>query len=172
MFPALQADSLPFEPPGKPKNTVVGIPSLLQGIFLPQELNWGLLHCRQILYQLSYKGIPNIEIHTLRSKNSPFTLHSNPSPCSRGSNQYKFAIHLSPFLGTYKYKHICCCSVAQLCQTPCDPMECSMQASLSFTISQSLLKLMSIELVMPSNHLILSSPSPAFSLSQHQCLFQ
>ena len=36
-------------------------------------------------------------------------------------------------------------------------MDCS-QASLSFTISWSLLKLMSIELVMPSNHLILSYP--------------
>ena len=47
------------------------------------------------------------------------------------------------------------------------------QASLSFTISQSLLKLMSIESVMPSKHLILSSPShPAFNLSQHQGLFQ
>ena len=48
------------------------------------------------------------------------------------------------------------------------------QASLSFTNSQSLLKLMSIELVMPSNHLILLSPtSPsALSLSQRQGLFQ
>ena len=30
--------------------------SLLQWIFLTQESNWGLLHCRQILYQLSYQG--------------------------------------------------------------------------------------------------------------------
>ena len=30
--------------------------SLLQGIFPTQELNWGLLHCRWILYQLSYQG--------------------------------------------------------------------------------------------------------------------
>ena len=30
--------------------------SLLQWIFLIQESNWGLLHCRQILYQLSYQG--------------------------------------------------------------------------------------------------------------------
>ena len=52
----------------------------------------------------------------------------------------------------------CCCSVAQLCLTLCDPIDCSMQASLSFTITQSLLKLMSIELVMPSNHLILCRP--------------
>ena len=35
------------------------------------------------------------------------------------------------------------------------PWTAAHQASLSFTISQSLLKLMSIELVMPSNHLIL-----------------
>ena len=35
------------------------------------------------------------------------------------------------------------------------------QASLSFTISQSLLKLMSIESAMPSNHLILFAPSPS-----------
>jgi len=44
--PALQADSLPTEPPGKPKNTGVGSLSLLQHIFLTQESNWGLLHCR------------------------------------------------------------------------------------------------------------------------------
>ena len=36
------------------QNTGVGILSLLQQIFPTQESNWGLLHCRQILYQLSY----------------------------------------------------------------------------------------------------------------------
>ena len=47
------------------------------------------------------------------------------------------------------------------------------QASLSITSSGSSPKLMSIELVIPSNHLILCpSPSPAFNLSQHQGLFQ
>ena len=56
--PALQADSLPAEPPGKPKNTGVGFHFLLQRIFPTQELNWGLLHCRWILYQLSYQGSP------------------------------------------------------------------------------------------------------------------
>ena len=54
--PALQVDSLLSEPPGKPKNSGVGSLSLLQGIFLTQELNLGLLHCRQIPYQLSYQG--------------------------------------------------------------------------------------------------------------------
>ena len=46
-------DSLPAEPPGKPKNTGVGSLSLLQGIFPTQEPNQGLLHCRKILYLLS-----------------------------------------------------------------------------------------------------------------------
>ena len=55
---ALWADSLPSEPPGKPKNSGVGSLSLLQGIFLTQELNRGLLHCRRIFYQLSYQGFP------------------------------------------------------------------------------------------------------------------
>ena len=54
--PTLYADSLPAEPPGKPKNIGVGSLSLLQQIFLTQESNWGLLHCRQILYQPSYQG--------------------------------------------------------------------------------------------------------------------
>ena len=53
------------------------------------------------------------------------------------------------------------------------PWTSAHQASLSITNSQSLLKLMSTESVMPSNHLILSPPSPpAFSLSQHQGLLQ
>ena len=56
--PAVQADSLPAEPPGKPKNAGVGSLSLLQGIFLTQESNQGLLHCRRILYQLSYQVSP------------------------------------------------------------------------------------------------------------------
>ena len=56
--PALQANSLPAEPQGKPKNTGVGSLSLLQWIFPTQEWNLGLLHCRQILYCLSYQGSP------------------------------------------------------------------------------------------------------------------
>ena len=50
------------------------------------------------------------------------------------------------------------CSVAQLCTTLCDPMDCSMPGFLFFTISRSWLKLMSIELMMPPNHLILCCP--------------
>ena len=46
----------PAEPPGKPKNTGVSSLSLCQWIFPIQELNRGLLHCKRILYQLSYEG--------------------------------------------------------------------------------------------------------------------
>ena len=56
--PALEVDSLPTEPPGKPKNTGVGRLSLFQWIFLTQELNRDLLLCRRILYQLSHQGSP------------------------------------------------------------------------------------------------------------------
>ena len=58
-LPALQADSLPSEPQAKPMNTGVNSLSLLQRIFPTQESNWGLLHCRWILYQLSYQGSQN-----------------------------------------------------------------------------------------------------------------
>ena len=42
------------------QNTGVGSLFLLQGIFPTQRSNPGLLHCRQILYQLSHKGSPRI----------------------------------------------------------------------------------------------------------------
>ena len=59
---ALQADSLSTKPPGKPMNTGRGRLSLLQGIFPTQESNSDLLHCRRILYQLSYQGNPSCYI--------------------------------------------------------------------------------------------------------------
>ena len=49
-------------------------------------------------------------------------------------------------------------SVAQWCPTLWDPMNCSTPGSLSITNFRSLLKLMPIELVMPSSHLILCRP--------------
>ena len=55
-------------------------------------------------------------------------------------------------------RHVQFSSVAQSCPTLCDPWTAACQASLSLTISQSLLKLMAIESVTPSNHLILCRP--------------
>ena len=54
---------------------------------------------------------------------------------------------------------IYCGSVVQLCPTLCDPMDyIASQVSLFFTISWSLLKLLSLESVMSSNHFILCHP--------------
>ena len=54
----IAGDSLPAMPQEKPENTGVGSLSLLQQTFLTQESNCSLLHCRRILYQLSYEGSP------------------------------------------------------------------------------------------------------------------
>ena len=59
-FPALPVNSLPAEPEEKPKNTGVDSLSRLQRIFPTQESNLGFLHCRQILYPLSYQVSPRV----------------------------------------------------------------------------------------------------------------
>lgn len=64
--------------------------------------------------------------------------------------------------------------IVQSCPTLCSPKDCSTPGSLSSSVSQSLLKFMSIDSVMLSNLLILCHPtSPlAFTLSQLQDFFQ
>ena len=51
-----QVSCIAADPQGKPKNTGVGSLSLLQGNFPTQGSDQGVLHYRQILYQLSYQG--------------------------------------------------------------------------------------------------------------------
>ena len=65
----------------------------------------------------------------------------------------KHTADLKEFLSSVHFS-----SVAQSCPTLCDPRIAARQASPSITNSWSLLKLMSIESVMPSNHLILCRP--------------
>ena len=102
---------------------------------------------------------------------SPFS----PTPIP-GNHYFAFArLSLSFLDSTYIWDHtvfvfLCLTSVSssicfssvqftQSCPTLCNPMDCiACQAPLSITNSQSLLKLMSIESVMPSNHLILCCP--------------
>ena len=59
---------------------------------------------------------------------------------------------------TRKLSVLCCCSVTKSYLTLATPWTVPHQASLSFTISQSLLRFMSIESVILSNHLILCHP--------------
>ena len=54
-----------------------------------------------------------------------------------------------------RHRH-CCCSVAKLCLTLCNPMDCRMPGPLSSPISWSLLKFMSVELVMLTDPFISS----------------
>ena len=73
-----QTDSLPAEPQGKPKNAGMGSLSLLQQTFLTQESNWSLLHCRWILYQLSYWGSSLKEWTNIHLMVKILLSHSNP----------------------------------------------------------------------------------------------
>ena len=96
------------------RKTGVGCHALLQGIFPTRGSNWGLLHCRWILYCLSHQG----------------------SPCTYFSLVQSLS-HVRLFATPWIAAH---------------------QTSLSITIPRSSLKLMSIESVMPSSHLILCRP--------------
>ena len=62
--PLLQAGPLLSEAQGKPKNIEFGNLSVLQGIFLTQELNPGLQHSRRILYHWAIREAPNNMIKT------------------------------------------------------------------------------------------------------------
>ena len=83
---SLQAHGLysPWNSPGQ--YTGVGSLSLFQGIFPTQRSNPGLLHCRQILYQLRHKASPRI-------------LEWVASPFSRGSSQPKDWTWVSRIVG-------------------------------------------------------------------------
>ena len=67
--PTLQLDSLSSESPKKPKNTGVGSLSLLQGTFLTQESNWGLLQVDSEMvsnYLTSGSGVVKAEVYFLQ----------------------------------------------------------------------------------------------------------
>ena len=92
----------PCNSPGQ--NTGVGSHSLLQGIFLTQKSNQGLLHCRRILYQLSYQG----------------------------SQAKLFVFRASVVVEEAKLTHFylsCCYSVTKSCPTLGNPMDCSTPGS-------------------------------------------
>ena len=90
-----------------------------------------------------------------------YRLHHLPTPLpSPGSNSSCLFIGCQAPICQLLYfsRCCCCCSVAKLCLSLCDLVDHSGQAPLSFTISWSWLKLLFIESVMPSNHLILCCP--------------
>ena len=74
---------------------------------------------------------------------------------TRGGSFFDVPSFLKVVIFTFSFQFS---SVTQSCLTLCDPWIAARQASLSFVISQSSLTLMSIKLVMPSNHFILCHP--------------
>ena len=83
----------------------------------------------------------------------------------------KYNISLGHCMEIIQVVSICLYVVVQpLSHVSVTPRTAARQASISFTNSRILLRLMSFEWVMPSNHLILCCPPspPALSLSQHQ----
>ena len=69
-----------------------------------------------------------------------------------------YGLHLNSIFSPGNRPMIAFSSVTQSCPPLCDPWTAACQASLSITISWTLLKLMSIKSVMPSNHVILCHP--------------
>ena len=108
----------PWNSPGQ--NTGVGSLSLLQEIFPTQGLNPGLLHCRQILYQLSHKGSPRI----LEWVAYPFSSRSS-RPGIKLESPTLQVDSLPTELSGKPEKVVQFSSVTQSCPTLCDPMDCS-----------------------------------------------
>ena len=136
---SLMSDSLrphglysPWNSPGQ--NTVVESLSFLQQIFLIQESNRGLLHCRQILYQLSYQGRlththrSNQEksknrIETFRKPGDLYILLCCSFICYL--EKLEFSVLGRKFLFR-RYVNVCVHTQSlQLCQALCNPVVCS-----------------------------------------------
>ena len=125
-----------------------GLPCLLQGIFPTHGSNPGLLHCRWILYQLSSLKVkvaqvfptlcdsmdcspPASSVHgilqarILESVAMPNMTNPDCGTFCKTTDLGTSLIINSQKLCPSSIKRSCCCLVAQLCPTLCDPMDCS-----------------------------------------------
>ena len=102
-----------------------GLPFPSPGDLLTQRLNLGLLHCRQTLYRLSHQGSPLYIVLIVIILNQSL-------------------------IEVWHLRLCCCCLVAKSCLIFVTSWTAAHQASLSLTISWSLLKFMSIVLMKPS----------------------
>ena len=137
------------------KNTGVGCHSFLQGIFPTQGSNLGLLHCGQILYRLSHRKAPNLFIWASSSLScsmwnlvhwpeiKPRSPHWECIVLATGSPGKSLLSWGLIFKSSYLVIVVQLLSHVWLFITL---WTAACQAFLSFTVSQSLLKFMSIEL--------------------------
>ena len=117
------------------KNTGVGCHSLLQGIFLTQGSNLGLLHCRQILYHLSHcfyccQVTSVVSDSVWLHRQQPTRL---PRPWDSPGKNTGVGCHF--LLQCMKVKSES--EVSQSCLTLSNPMDCSLPGSSIHGISQA-----------------------------------
>ena len=103
-------------------------------------------------------SIPGLRRCPGREHGNPLQSSCLENPMDRGASGLQFLGSQSQTRLKQVSTHSGFSSVAQLCPTLVTPWIAALQAFLSFTISLSLLQLMSIESVMPSNYLILYCP--------------
>ena len=168
---SLPSSSVHGDSPGK--NTGVDCHALLQGIFPTQGSNAGLLHCRQILYHLCHRRNPLYQqslhfphLHgILFFSSASFSLTHVKKHKSLIPGSWIFLLN-QPNIHNEAHIYYSGRNMRQISSVQsfncvwlfAAPWTAARPASLSIINSQSLLKLMSIELVMPSNWLILCRP--------------
>ena len=94
----------PWDFPGK--NTGVGCHFLLHGIFSTQGSNSGLLHCRQILYHLSYMGSPKASLKGNPGSPKMFSGHFRWEPEKKSADQGIQQFHVLDLTSTSQAKQL------------------------------------------------------------------
>ena len=154
------------------QHTGMGSCSLFSGIFPTKISNPGLLHCRQILYHLSYQGSPL----SIRYTNIVYIYQYINFHC------YFLNIRKHPFLKCcvivpcldFRYYSHFCCSVTESYPTLYNHMNCSISSFPALhclpNFAQTYVHWVS-DAIQPSHPLSPSSP-PALNLSQHTNLIK
>ena len=106
--------------------------SLLQGIFPTQELNWDLLHCRWILYQLSYQR-SLIHTYTPIQNKKFFKRENRNSQSVAGCLFIEAGLTSKMVISNLKSES----KIARSCPILCDPMDCSLPGFSIHGISQA-----------------------------------
>ena len=150
----------PLNSPGQ--NTKAGSLSILRGILTTQVSNLGLPHCRQVLDQLGHQESPRI----LEWVAYPFSSRS-----SQPRNRTGVSLYYRWILYKLSYQFNSGQSLSRVWPFVI-PWTAAHQASLSITNSWSLLKLHWVSGANRPSHPLSSPYPPAFSLSEHQGLFQ
>ena len=133
--------------------------------FVTVHFSLSLHYCETVslsLFLLKNKWFLTNITNLTKGSNRTSKLKGHREADKRHDSYYSLSL-LSIFRGCYSVAFLfltfcCCCSVTKSCTTLCNPMNCITPGSLSFTVSWSLLRFMSIELMMLSNHLICCYP--------------